>query len=69
VGGQVLDFDQVTRNDSVGNVYIDLSPLLTDGGLDQIAGWFPIYDTLKYTRQTAPRPLPPTTTRTLPARA
>ena len=42
-----MDFDQVSRDDAVGSVFIDLNPLTTDE-VDQIAGWFPIFDTLRY---------------------
>jgi len=45
---KVLDYDQLSRNNTVGIVYIDLNPLIADNGLQQVGGWFPIYDTLKY---------------------
>jgi len=48
VPAQVLDYDQLSRNNTVGIVYIDLNPLIADNGLQQVGGWFPIYDTLKY---------------------
>uniref|UniRef100_A0A5S6QR10 C2 domain-containing protein n=1 Tax=Trichuris muris TaxID=70415 RepID=A0A5S6QR10_TRIMR len=42
---RVMDYDTYSANDAVGRVYIDLSPLLSGRG-PQIAGWFPIYDTM-----------------------
>ncbi|KHJ42880.1 C2 domain protein [Trichuris suis] len=42
---RVMDYDTYSANDAVGRVYIGLSPLLSGRG-SQIAGWFPIYDTM-----------------------
>ncbi|KFD53290.1 hypothetical protein M513_05771 [Trichuris suis] len=42
---EVMDYDTYSANDAVGRVYIGLSPLLSGRG-SQIAGWFPIYDTM-----------------------
>ncbi|ORX88915.1 hypothetical protein K493DRAFT_384143 [Basidiobolus meristosporus CBS 931.73] len=47
---KVLDYDTITANDAVGSVLIDLNPLLLWGSPRQIAGWFPIYDTLRGVR-------------------
>jgi len=47
---KVFDYDQVTRNDSVGVVYVDLNPLITLQSVKEIAGWFPIYDSLRGAR-------------------
>ncbi|KAI8363778.1 hypothetical protein B0O80DRAFT_434478 [Mortierella sp. GBAus27b] len=44
---KVLDYDAITANDSVGSVFIDLNPLLPVNSPWQIAGWFPIYDTIR----------------------
>ncbi|KAF9970101.1 hypothetical protein BGZ73_007287 [Actinomortierella ambigua] len=44
---KVLDYDAITANDSVGSVIIDLNPLLPVNSPWQIAGWFPIYDTIR----------------------
>ena len=41
-----MDYDQLTYNDSIGTVFIDLNPLLNLQSGAQISGWFPIYDTL-----------------------
>ncbi|KAJ3363981.1 hypothetical protein HDU91_002785 [Kappamyces sp. JEL0680] len=43
---KVLDYDQITYNDSIGMVLIDLNPLLAWDSSGVISGWFPIYDTL-----------------------
>ncbi|KAF9355095.1 hypothetical protein BGX26_007000 [Mortierella sp. AD094] len=47
---KVLDYDAITANDSVGSVFIDLNPLLPVNSPWQIAGWFPIYDTIRGVR-------------------
>ncbi|KAJ3090649.1 hypothetical protein HK102_003097 [Quaeritorhiza haematococci] len=47
---KVMDYDQITYNDAIGTVFIDLNPLLTWDSTSQIAGWFPIYDTLQGVR-------------------
>ncbi|KAG0001113.1 hypothetical protein BGZ80_000618 [Entomortierella chlamydospora] len=47
---KVLDYDAITANDSVGSVFIDLNPLLPINSPWQIAGWFPIYDTIRGVR-------------------
>eukprot|EP01137_Pigoraptor_chileana_P015644 Opistho-2@5274 len=44
---KVWDQDTISADDTIGKVYIDLNPLLMWGGAQLIAGWFPIYDTLK----------------------
>ncbi|RKP15493.1 hypothetical protein BJ684DRAFT_18196 [Piptocephalis cylindrospora] len=43
---RVLDYDTISANDTVGTILVDLNPLLTSAAPDQIAGWFPIYDSL-----------------------
>jgi hypothetical protein len=43
---KVMDYDQISYNDAIGSVFIDLNPLLTWDSGAQISGWFPIYDTL-----------------------
>ncbi|KAI8908982.1 hypothetical protein EDD86DRAFT_206598 [Gorgonomyces haynaldii] len=43
---KVMDYDQITSNDAIGYVFIDLNPLLTWDAPSQISGWFPIYDSL-----------------------
>ncbi|KAI8930309.1 hypothetical protein BC831DRAFT_502422 [Entophlyctis helioformis] len=43
---KIMDYDQITYNDAIGTIFIDLNPLLTWDSPAQIAGWFPIYDTL-----------------------
>ena len=48
---RVWDYDVVSSNDIIGSLYIDLNCLLhrnahTHSG-PQIAGWFPIYDTIR----------------------
>ncbi|OAJ36509.1 hypothetical protein BDV3_001140 [Batrachochytrium dendrobatidis] len=43
---KVMDYDQITYNDAIGTVFIDLNPLLTWDSPAQISGWFPVYDTL-----------------------
>lgn len=53
-----MDHDVYTSNDSIGLVYVDLSPLLMrtaeqeqDSGRDLVVqGWFPLYDTLRGVR-------------------
>ncbi|KAF8930415.1 hypothetical protein EDD21DRAFT_400873 [Dissophora ornata] len=47
---KLLDYDAITANDSVGSVFIDLNPLLPVNSPWQIAGWFPIYDTIRGVR-------------------
>jgi hypothetical protein len=47
---KIMDYDQITYNDSIGTVFIDLNPLLTWNSNAQISGWFPIYDTLSGVR-------------------
>ncbi|KAJ3324791.1 hypothetical protein HDV06_006099 [Boothiomyces sp. JEL0866] len=42
----IMDYDQITYNDAIGTVFVDLNPLLTWDSTSQISGWFPIYDTL-----------------------
>ncbi|KAJ3271763.1 hypothetical protein HDV01_006371 [Terramyces sp. JEL0728] len=42
----IMDYDQITYNDAIGTVLVDLNPLLTWDSTSQISGWFPIYDTL-----------------------
>jgi hypothetical protein len=41
-----MDYDQITYNEAIGTVLIDLNPLLTMDSNSQVSGWFPIYDTL-----------------------
>jgi len=53
---KVMDFDQISRNDPIGQISLDLNPLIsvsTVGSVTnapQIQGWFPIYDSLKGVR-------------------
>ena len=47
---KVFDFDAITADDSVGSVTLDLNPLLSLDAPNQLAGWFPIYDTIRGTR-------------------
>ncbi|KAJ3174916.1 hypothetical protein HDU87_006582 [Geranomyces variabilis] len=47
---KVMDYDQITYNDSIGTVFVDLNPLLTWDSKTQIAGWIPIFDTLRGAR-------------------
>jgi hypothetical protein len=44
---KIMDYDQITYNDAIGTVFIDLNPLLTMDSNAQVSGWFPIYDTLQ----------------------
>lgn len=53
---RVMDFDQISRNDPIGQVSLDLNPLISGSSTGsfssapQISGWFPIYDSLKGVR-------------------
>lgn len=47
---KVFDFDAITADDSVGSVSIDLNPLISPDAPNQLAGWFPIYDTIRGAR-------------------
>ncbi|KAJ3023011.1 hypothetical protein HKX48_004634 [Thoreauomyces humboldtii] len=47
---KVMDYDQITYNDSIGTVFLDLNPLLTWDSKTQISGWIPIFDTLRGAR-------------------
>lgn len=47
---KVYDYDAITADDSVGTVTIDLNPLLSPDTANQLAGWFPIYDTIRGAR-------------------
>ncbi|KAI9103092.1 hypothetical protein DFS34DRAFT_351995 [Phlyctochytrium arcticum] len=47
---KVMDYDQITYNDSIGTVMVDLNPLLTWDSMAQISGWIPIFDTLRGVR-------------------
>ncbi|KAJ3333792.1 hypothetical protein HDU76_003606 [Blyttiomyces sp. JEL0837] len=47
---KVMDYDQITYNDAIGGVFIDLNPLLAWDSNSQIAGWFPIFDSLRGVR-------------------
>ncbi|KAI9007389.1 hypothetical protein BC832DRAFT_610651 [Gaertneriomyces semiglobifer] len=47
---KIMDYDQITYNDSIGTVFIDLNPLLTWDSTSQISGWIPIFDTLRGVR-------------------
>ncbi|CAM9963369.1 unnamed protein product, partial [Choristocarpus tenellus] len=53
---KVMDHDVYTTDDTIGQVYVDLSPLLMRTAHDQdtkdlvIQGWLPIYDTLRGVR-------------------
>jgi uncharacterized protein YbjQ (UPF0145 family) len=47
---RVLDYDAITANDEIGVVTLDLNPLLSKELSGQLAGWFPIYDTLRGVR-------------------
>ncbi|KJE97542.1 hypothetical protein CAOG_07382 [Capsaspora owczarzaki ATCC 30864] len=44
---KVWDQDTISSDDAIGKVLVDLNPLLSPDGPAQIAGWFPIYDTLR----------------------
>jgi hypothetical protein len=44
---KIFDYDQITYNEAIGTVLIDLNPLLTMDSAGQVSGWFPIYDTLQ----------------------
>ncbi|KAJ3365269.1 hypothetical protein GGF32_009774 [Allomyces javanicus] len=44
---RVLDYDAITANDAVGAVLLDLDPLVQKSAGGTIAGWFPLYDTLR----------------------
>ncbi|KAJ3035771.1 hypothetical protein HK097_004106 [Rhizophlyctis rosea] len=44
---RILDYDQISYNDIIGTVYIDLDPLLIWDPAAQISGWIPIFDTLR----------------------
>eukprot|EP00727_Mastigamoeba_balamuthi_P001138 m51a1_g11020 putative c2 domain-containing protein 5 isoform x5 (1083) ;mRNA; f:400608-404580 len=46
---RVVDKDIVSRDDSIGVVYVDVAPLLGPAPT-KIDGWFPIFDTLKGVR-------------------
>ncbi|KAI8851467.1 C2 domain-containing protein [Chytridium lagenaria] len=37
---KVMDYDQITYNDAIGTVFIDLNPLLSWESRSQMAGWF-----------------------------
>jgi hypothetical protein len=51
-----MDKDVYTADDAIGKVYVSLGPLLmraadaTERGDLAIAGWFPLYDTLRGVR-------------------
>ncbi|KAI9208468.1 uncharacterized protein BJ171DRAFT_207984 [Polychytrium aggregatum] len=47
---KVMDYDQITYNDAIGTVFIDLNPLLSWDSNSCISGWFPIFDTLRGVR-------------------
>lgn len=47
---KVFDFDAITADDSVGTVTMDLNPLLCPDSSNQMAGWLPIYDTIRGAR-------------------
>ena len=42
-----IDKDYMTSDDEIGAVCIDLNPLLYEHEHVQLAGWFPLYDTLR----------------------
>ena len=42
-----IDKDYMTSDDEIGAVCIDLNPLLMQHEQVQLAGWFPLYDTLR----------------------
>lgn len=44
---RVYDYDTISANDPIGKVYISLNPLLAWDAPSQLAGWYPIYDTLR----------------------
>eukprot|EP00049_Salpingoeca_infusionum_P011003 m.190033 g.190033 ORF g.190033 m.190033 type:complete len:525 (+) comp14807_c0_seq1:153-1727(+) len=44
------DHDFVGNDDEIGQVAVDLKPMLREEGSQQISGWFPVYDTLKGVR-------------------
>lgn len=45
---RVYDHDVVSADDVIGTIHVDLNCLLNKSG-GQIAGWFPIFDTLRGT--------------------
>lgn len=44
---KVWDQDTISSDDSIGIVTIDIAPLLLPGHPRRLAGWFPIYDSLR----------------------
>lgn len=44
---KVFDYDAITADGSIGTVMLDLNPLLAEESSGQLAGWFPIFDTIK----------------------
>ena len=44
---KVWDKDTYSSDDSIGTVICDLNPLIIPDGPAKLAGWFPIYDTLR----------------------
>jgi hypothetical protein len=44
---RVYDYDTISANDPIGKIYITLNPLLAWDAPSQLAGWYPIYDTLR----------------------
>lgn len=44
---RVFDYDAITADDAIGTVMLDLNPLLASESTGQLAGWFPIFDTIK----------------------
>jgi hypothetical protein len=47
---KLWDHDTLGHDDPIGQVVIDLSPLLLPASPGVIAGWFPVYDTLRGNR-------------------
>jgi Ca2+-dependent lipid-binding protein len=44
---KVFDYDAISADDSIGTVMLDLNPLLAAESTGQLAGWFPIFDTIR----------------------
>eukprot|EP00118_Oscarella_pearsei_P012481 m.92430 g.92430 ORF g.92430 m.92430 type:complete len:987 (+) comp36731_c0_seq28:28-2988(+) len=43
---RVMDYDTISAHDTIGRVYIDLTPLALEDGSKGISGWYPIFDTM-----------------------
>eukprot|EP00123_Amoebidium_parasiticum_P021357 comp65939_c0_seq1/m.48006 comp65939_c0_seq1/g.48006 ORF comp65939_c0_seq1/g.48006 comp65939_c0_seq1/m.48006 type:complete len:284 (-) comp65939_c0_seq1:8-859(-) len=44
---KVYDYDKISSDDAIGKVYISLGSLLLADKPMQLAGWYPIYDTIR----------------------